>query len=79
MNLTLALDNEMAEEYENFAPYWTSMDVHYPYEVSGFLSLLPPGNTILTNWLDSKITDPGKDTIVSKLKFKPWKGEIRNV
>lgn len=76
LNLGLALDNDLATEFENFAPYHTSMDVHYPYEVSGFLSLLPPGNTILTNWLDSKVPDKRPDTIIDKLTFEKYKGEI---
>lgn len=69
LNLFLPLDKVMSDELENFAPYYSAMDANRPYESSKFLTLLPPGNTIITNWIDSKIKVNDQDTIISKLKF----------
>lgn len=61
----------MAKEAEQFASYHSSMDVSRPYAISGFITLLSPGNTILTNYLDKKVNNSNmEDTVVSKLKFK---------
>lgn len=60
----------MAEAAENFAPYWSSMSANRPFELSKFLTLLPPGNTIITNYIGSNEKEPGEDTIVNRLKFK---------
>lgn len=69
-NATCLLDNELANEMEKFRPYWSSMDVSKPYSISKFLSLLGPGNSIVTNYMDDKTPDTGVDTIVSRLKFR---------
>lgn len=69
-NFTVALDNKVGELCEDFAPYWTSMDVDKPYSISRFISLQGTGHVIVGNYLDDKEVSKGKvDTIVSKLKF----------
>lgn len=69
-NFTLPIDNKVGKLCEDFAPYWTSMDVDRPYSISRFISLQGTGHVIVGNYLDDKTIDKTrKDTIVSKLNF----------
>lgn len=69
----LALDKDMELELENFAQYYSSMGANNPFESSKFLTLLGPGNNIVTNYIDSESVSAGTDNIVNKLKFKTIK------
>ena len=70
LNITVLLDNMMSDEAENFAPYYSTMDVNKLYSVSKFVSLLGPGNNIMTNYFDPDyMHETGKDTIVGKMNF----------
>ena len=46
------------------------MDVNKVYSISKFVSLLGPGNNIMTNYLDPDYNDvSGTDTITNQLHF----------
>ena len=66
----MLLDNDLINEAEHFAPYYSTMDVTKLYSVSKFVSLLGPGNNIMTNYLDpDNISVSGTDTIANQLHY----------
>lgn len=53
------------------APWFSIPSASKPYGVSNMISLLGPGNSVLSNFLLDKTTDPSEvDTVVGKMKFK---------
>ena len=52
MNLTLLLDNMMAELAETFSPYYNIVDMSgKPKEICGNLTLLSPTSATISRWL----------------------------
>lgn len=72
LNVTILLDNMMADEFKTLEAYYNIPDVSKPYSISGNLTLLSPATSTLSNYLstdeDDNI-DPKSDELVSKLNF----------
>mgnify|MGYP006909096523 FL=1 len=68
MNVTILLDNLMAEEFKTLDTYYNIPDTTKPFSVSGNLNLLSPANSILSSYLYDRKED-GEDKIVDKLKM----------
>lgn len=54
LNFTMLLDNNIAEEFTSFAPYFNAQSAGKPYEISGYLTLLSPSYGILSNYVLDK-------------------------
>lgn len=70
MNAVLLLDNDLTEECKTMDSHFVIPHESKPYAVSGFLGLLSPSTSILSNFIYNNEPLQGEDTIVKKLKFK---------
>lgn len=59
----------LTEELKPLEPFYNIPTTAKPYDVGDFLSLLPPGNTVIGNYLADKTENPELDTIVNKINF----------
>jgi len=71
LNVTILLDNELSKEFDTMAPWYSVPGVSKPYGISNLVGMLSPSNSILSNFLLDKTTDPHtQDTVTSRMKFK---------
>jgi len=69
VNVTILLDNLLAEEFKTLDPYYNVPSVNKSYGISGNLSMLAPPNSIMSNYLYDKRPDVIQDTVVGRMKF----------
>lgn len=63
------MDQELLDLFEPFDPKYNTPALSTPFKLGGYLTLLSPGNHIVTEFLEDKSEDRSHDAIVSKLKF----------
>lgn len=69
--MSVLLDNNLAKEFDTMAPWYSVPSASKPYGITNLISLLGPSNSMLSNYLYDKTTDPNEqDTVVDKMKFK---------
>ena len=67
MNVTIALDNFMANKFEVLNTLYNVLDGSRPGEISKHLTLLAPMNNVLMEYLKSDIEHPDRDTLAKEL------------
>jgi DNA-directed RNA polymerase beta' subunit len=68
VNITILLDNLLAEEFKTLRPYYNIPDNNKPLTISNNLSLLSPSYGVLCNMLRDDAEDYENDTVYDRLK-----------
>lgn len=69
MNAVLLLDNDLTQECSTMDSHFVIPHESKPYAISGFLGLLSPSTSILSNYIYSDEPLQGEDKIVKKMNF----------
>ena len=70
LNVTIFLDNLVANEFKTFETHYNVPDATKPFGIAGTLGLLSSVTSIVSNYLDHKELEPNDvDTITPQLKF----------
>ena len=70
MNLTLAMDNQTADQLENLAPHKSSLDLNRPRTLSNASALPTPVASTIANWMHYErppANDPVKQQFLLRL------------
>lgn len=71
LNVSVLLDNSLSREFDSMSPWYSVPSAAKPFGITNLVSLLGPGNSVLSNYLYDKTTSPNEqDTVISKMKFK---------
>lgn len=71
MNLTLLIDDYMAERFEAMAPYRSTMSTSTPRVISNNLSKTKPWISTAANYLDAAATLPPDPVILARMNLIP--------
>lgn len=66
----MLLDNKLSERFNTLDPYFNAPDVSAPYAISGFLGLLSPATSILSNFLYDRSPSKRQDVVCDRFKFE---------
>lgn len=71
LNCTVLLDEALAKEFDTMTPWYSIPAANRPYGISNLVSLLAPCNSLISNYLLDKTTDPhDHDTVIDRMRFK---------
>lgn len=69
LNVSILLDNNMAEQFKTLQPFFNVPDIAKPYEISGNLGLLSPSTSIVANFLYDTVPSTRKDQVSSSFNY----------
>lgn len=69
LNVTILLDNMLADLTKTLAPFYNIPDMSKPNAIAGELTLLSPANSLLGNYILDNDEDPANDTVSDRLEY----------